>query len=192
MTIALRIALYDTTRHDTRILSTDDADDAENNRGYARFSAWSGRGTAVYSYPWCNVMFYTYSPPFSAFSISVLSLQRRRRHRRRLVSHGPDSFTPSRYSVFPLHICTCTYDPLHATPVSRLRESSSSRPQASYGNEHYPYVPLAHRYALVVVFNEYKSVRSTTTTTSTMMAAAAATTAVMVVAGVTTAMMTAA
>lgn len=120
----------------------------------------------------------------SAFSISVLSLRCRRL--------APHSFTPSRYSVFPPHVCTCTHGPLHATLISHLHELKLSPPSFVHGGaERRPYVPLAYRYALVVVFNEYasyESVRSTMT---------AATTTAMVVAGVTTtatatAMMTAA
>lgn len=106
------------------------------------------------------------------------------------------TLSPSRYSVFPPHVCTCTYDPLHATLVSRPHELKLSPSSFVHGgDERRPYVPLVYRYALVVVFNEYafyKSVRSTTTAT--------ATTAAMVVAGgrgvtttaTATAMMTAA
>lgn len=128
-------------------------------------------------------MLYTYSPPLPP-SISVLSLRCR--------CLTPHSFTLSRYSVFPPHVCTCTHGPLHATLISHLHELKLSPPSFVHGgDERRPYVPLAYRYALVVVFNEYasyESVRSTMT---------AATTTAMVVAGVTTtvtatAMMTAA
>lgn len=80
----------------------------------------------------------------------------------------PHSFTPSRYSSLLMY--AHPHMVLSTPPPSHVCASSSSR-QAAYGDEHCPYVTLAHRYALVVVFNEYKSVRSTTTTAAMMTAA---------------------
>jgi len=108
----------------------------------------------------CRVL-YTFASS-SAFSISVLSLRRRR-----LVSHGSTLFHTLQIFCLPssrmhMHIRS-------SPPPSHVCTNSSSR-SPSFGDEDCPYVPLAHRYVLVVVFNEYafyELVRSTTTAATT-------------------------